>query len=1073
MNLKRKSFTLCLLLCLLTSKLAASANATLEERFNHPSAEAKPWTIWYWMHGAVSKEGIRADLEAMKKIGLGGAYLMSIRGPEGYAYPNAVNQLTPEWWEMVGYSMQEADRLGLKLGLHVSDGFALAGGPWIQPEESMQKVVWSETKVKGGRITQLALPQPETLHNFYRDIAVYAIPDMESHPNVEPIITSNHPTDPSPFLNPELGFRSAEPVWLQFSFVQPFTLRNIEIVLFGNNYQSHRFKIMASHDGIHFQPVTQLIPARHGWQNSGFQTTHSIEPTTAQFFRFYWNKEGSEPGSEDLDAAKWRPTLRLKQIKLNSVPRIHQWEGKSGLVWRVAHPTCRLTLPKSDCIPLSRVIQLTKHYQNGTLNARLPAGNWRILRMGHTTTGHTNATGGGGRGLECDKFSEHAVRKQFDHWFGAAFRHTPPEVAKRVLKVLHVDSWECGSQNWSATFPAEFKKRRGYDLLPLLPVLAGYPIKSAAFSEQVLRDVRVTISELVSDVFYTVLAQETSKLGCSFSSQCVAPTMVADGMLHFSKVTHPMGEFWLKSPTHDKPNDILDAIHAARIYGKHIVQAEAFTQLRTTWDEHPNMLKPLMDYNYALGINKLFFHVFVHNPYIDQRPGMTLDGIGLYFQRDQIWWEHAPAMIEYMKRCQAMLQYGEPVIDIAVYTGEEVPRRAMLPDRLVPMLPGIIGEEKVKKELHRLRNEGQPLRVMPVGVTHSANMADPNQWVDALRGYQYNSFNKDALLRLAKEQGSGVSFGDSNVYKIIVLPSAHPLNPTNIPLSKNTQQKLNAFRKKGVRFASLPWTESDFSSLGVERDLIAPQNIAWTHRKSNEANVYFISNQENQERNITLSMRISHKKPEIWIPACGTMTAPEFWESDGNRTTVQLQMAPYESVFVVFRKNVTAHSEARAVSQKTQQIWMLDPWNVKLSRSDYSFTLGSLSNLSEHSDPKVKYYSGEIDYSNRFNISTIQPNTQYKLHLGAFGVTAKVRLNGVECGIVWTHPLSVDITKALRSGINQLDIEIRNTWANAIRGMDTGQPPYAGIATNGRYRLQTDSLPLSGLIGPVQIVAIQ
>ena len=95
-----------------------------------------------------------------------------------------------------------------------------------------------------------------------------------------------------------------------------------------------------------------------------------------------------------------------------------------------------------------------------------------------------------------------------------------------------------------------------------------------------------------------------------------------------------MGEFWLNSPTHDKPNDMLDAISGAHIYGKNIIQAEGFTEVRGTWDEHPGMLKALLDRNYALGINRLFFHVYVHNPWLDRKPGMTLDGIGLFFQRE-------------------------------------------------------------------------------------------------------------------------------------------------------------------------------------------------------------------------------------------------------------------------------------------------------------------------------------------------------------------------------------------------------------------------------------------------------
>ena len=334
-------------------------------------------------------------------------------------------------------------------------------------------------------------------------------------------------------------------------------------------------------------------------------------------------------------------------------------------------------------------------------------------------------------------------------------------MARRVLKYMHVDSWECGSQNWSDSFAKEFRTRRGYDLLPYLPLLAGIPMESAGRSEEILRDVRTTIAELVVDVFYQVLSDCAKEYDCQFSAECVAPTMVSDGLLHYQKVDLPMGEFWLNSPTHDKPNDMLDAISGAHIYGKNIIQAEGFTEVRGTWDEYPAMLKALLDRNYALGINRLFYHVYVHNPWLDRQPGMTLDGIGLFFQRNQTWWDKgAKAFSEYATRCQSLLQYGHPVTDIAVFTGEEVPRRSVLPERLVSSLPGLFGTERIESERIRLANEGQPLRVRPVGVTHSANMADPEKWVNPLRGYAYDSFNKDALLRLAKAENGRMKLAE-------------------------------------------------------------------------------------------------------------------------------------------------------------------------------------------------------------------------------------------------------------------------------------------------------------------------
>src|ERR1044071_2650876 len=123
----------------------------IEKNFLHPPESAKPWVFWYWMHGAISREGITADLEAMKEVGIGGAYLMPIQDTlSTIPFQPTVRQLTPEWWGMVKFAMQEAKRLDLKIAMHVSDGFALAGGPWITPELSMQKLVWTKTYLKEG-----------------------------------------------------------------------------------------------------------------------------------------------------------------------------------------------------------------------------------------------------------------------------------------------------------------------------------------------------------------------------------------------------------------------------------------------------------------------------------------------------------------------------------------------------------------------------------------------------------------------------------------------------------------------------------------------------------------------------------------------------------------------------------------------------------------------------------------------------------------------------------------------------------------------------------------------------------
>jgi hypothetical protein len=1155
---------------------AVSGKPSLWNTFTNPPDEARPWTFWYWMHGAVSKAGIAADLEAMKEIGLGGAYLMTIRGTEGADYPGAVDQLSPAWWEMIRYAMQKADSLKLQLGMHISDGFALAGGPWIKPEESMQKLVWTDTIVEGGKTLKLrllksettdgaialhevdrkdvVLRQPETLAGYYRDVAVYAIPvgdyrTVATSTNnqqfsgrtpayrdialARPLISSDNPDDPAPFYltgrafraseNPEnptpfthtgRAFRASEPCYIQFEYPENQLLQSLEILPSGNNLQSQRLRLLVSKDGKLFREHYQLEPPRQGWQNTGFNYTYSIPPVEARFFRFHWTPEGTEPGSEELDAAKWRPRLSISGIKLSSQPRIAHWEAKSGLVWRKELNGEKF---ENKAIPGIGSVQrialmnewaeiesknegmLPKHAKKvDSHTITLPPGQWRILRFGHTSTGHTNATGGAGRGLECDKFSEPAVQKQFDNWFAAAFRATDPELARRVLTHMHIDSWECGSQNWSRNFAQEFQRRRGYDLMPWLPVMAGFPLESRQQSEKVLLDVRTTINDLVQEVFFNTFSKNARAYNCRFSAECVAPTMMSDGMQHFQYVDLPMGEFWLNSPTHDKPNDMLDAISGARIYGKNIIQGEGFTQLRTTWNEHPAQLKPLLERNFAMGLNKLFFHVFVHNPHTDKAPGTTLDGIGLYFQRDQTWWMQGKAFVDYITRTQALLQTGHPVVDIAVFTGEEMPRRALTPDKLTDDLPGLIGEKKLREEAVRKANAGQPIRELPAGVFHSAHIFEPAEWVNPLNGYSYDSFNKDALLRLARADNGKLKFPGGSEYRVVIFPEEHSY-------SEKLKQKIKELRIEGVNIPTLPvvkpgniaFAASEKTNTAVATvektdinqvyssaqsfpapDLIAPEAIAWTHRRDGDTDIYFVSNQQNTQRELSISVRMDSRTkalesntkeneaplvtvPQVWDPVRGTKMHFE-WKPEGERTQIRLTLAEYGSAFIVFLPEIEETAPPKPVATATI---MLDknPWELTFRRNKLRITTNNLFDWSSHTDSRIRYYSGTVVYRTQFEWDGTTAGAM--LDIRELYNLATVRINGTDCGTIWTKPYTTDISNALKKGTNMLELEVTNTWANAILGSDIGLPPYEGISTNGKYRKKEQETEPAGVKG--------
>lgn len=988
--------------------------------------DAKPWTFWYWMNGAVTQEGITADLEAMAEIGLEGCYLMPIYGIERRPeLGGTIRQGTPEWWQMVDYSLKEADRLGLKIGLHICDGFALAGGPWITPGQSMQKVVSTDTIISVTGKKPLAWNSrllPAQPQGYYVDIAAYAIPLKYQPANTQltPEITSE---DGDFAIDAKGRLKAKQPCTFYYNYESPITVSALEITTYNNSLQALRMKVTALDDNG--QPLpgyenggVQLVPPRHGWQNYDCPTTVALPTANTRKLKFEWTPEGTEKGSEDLDNGKWGPTLKIQEMKALATPRIDDWEGKAGLVWRVSSEKQDFTSAEMY-VPSSEVIRL----HAGT---QLPKGDWRIVRIGHTSTLHENATGGDCKGLECDKFSRSATQSQLDHWFGEAFKQCDKATAHRVLKYMHIDSWECACQNWSdsiltkqqnsITFAEYFKQVRGYDLMPYLPMMVGIPMDNQKTSERVLRDVRTTIAQLVDEAFYPTLVAEARKLDCKLSAESVAPTMISDGMAHYKHADYPMGEFWLNSPTHDKPNDMLDAISGGHVYGKQIIQAEGFTELRGIFNEVPAQLKPLLDKQYCLGINRLFFHVYALNPDPSKKPGMTLDGIGLFFQRTQPWWKEGKSFVDYITRCQRLLQMGRPVVDVAVYTGNEMPRRSILPDRLAP-----------------------------------------------LPGYHYDSFNYDALMHPVKSDYRPA-------YKVLSLPGQRPMDPDYIDIPDDALKAISSCGLQVIRGkADLYW----MNRLDIVPDAVLPEGILFAHRSLPESEIYFLSNQADSARTFLAKFRDHCNLPAvIYDPVTDTFVPGHF--QDGEQ--MELTLSAYGSCFVLF--GMEAGRPSIAAANRTSTILKAtSPYQLVFEENGITLQSDTLPDWSKAESDSIRYYSGRVRYSFDFqyapkatkNATNTKSTQQVFLKLKDLHDVATIVLNGKECGSVWTAPYEIEITEALKTGKNHIEITVANSWNNAIIGHDAGKDPFPNIWTNAKYRAPKPELLPAGL-GEIELI---
>ncbi len=293
-----------------------------------------------------------------------------------------------------------------------------------------------------------------------------------------------------------------------------------------------------------------------------------------------------------------------------------RFKGKTGPAWRNATDSAAWSeaVPMTDVLPLKMEGGMVMGVMvNGILQNKLPKGSWCLLRMGHTSTGQTHATDGKGMGLEVDRFSPAAVKKLFNSWYAPLLNRPHGD----VVSYLYIDPREWGSQNWGCQFAEEFKVRRGYDLIPYLPVMAGVPLESASRYEQVQNDIRLTIEELVKEKFFQTLTRLAEEQYVEVSCEPI--------------------------PRTDHPDDMFRAVSRAHIYNENPVQAVACTGNYGARNGTTALLKPLIDRHLALGINRFIFqHDIVRHP-------------------------EARGFMDYITMCQHYLQQGRPVVDIAVF----------------------------------------------------------------------------------------------------------------------------------------------------------------------------------------------------------------------------------------------------------------------------------------------------------------------------------------------------------------------------------------------------------------------
>ncbi|MFY7839562.1 MAG: glycosylhydrolase-like jelly roll fold domain-containing protein [Lacibacter sp.] len=372
-------------------------------------------------------------------------------------------------------------------------------------------------------------------------------------------------------------------------------------------------------------------------------------------------------------------------------------------------------------------------------------------------------------------------------------------------------------------------------------------------------------------------------------------------------------------------------------------------------------------------------------------------------------------------------------------------------------------------------------------------MADPEDWIDPLNGYTYDSFNPDALMMMQVKNGRVVLPGGAS-YGVLVIPGKMLMNPNptmSVAVQKKLQQLANAGAKiiideqwiklfaKNKNVVAAPYMDSSFEKLGVKKDveiLKGRNSIAWTHRKTADADIYFISNQKETEVQIEVAFNHSNLQPHLFNPQYGTNRKAYYGEIKKGRTHLLLLLPSNGSTFVVFYK-----TNKRVLLDNTipcfgvyQEDTLKTGWQIQFDKNyggpEEKIKTDSLKSWTMFSDPAIKYYSGTAVYSNTFQWNQDTAGSYATLEIDSLFNITTVKVNGIDCGTIWTYPYSVLIPgNALRKGANTLEIEVTNTWHNRLIGDELLPKEKRFIWTTAPFRLGGKPLLPAGIVGTVRL----
>jgi len=1059
---------------------------SLAEGFVTPADSMQTAVYWYWISDNISQEGVKKDLHAMKAAGINRAFIGNI-GLDDVPY-GKVKMLSDAWWEILHTALKTATELDIEIGIFNSPGWSQSGGPWVKAENAMRYLVASETRLSGPVNFSQKLDKPI---DVFQDVKVIAYPapknsllvldksnsKVSSQPAIAGLSKLMDGDKTSGILFPDEDLLS-----LDIQANKEFTARSLSIRTLDIPLKADVEFQVKNEQGDYVSIKEFEIDRSNPSLNVGFvpyaPVVVSFPATTATEFRIIVNQE--KPGGWYAGWLKGR-TSGLAEIVISASPRVESYAEKTLAkmfseplpYWEEYQWPQQAGVDDEDMlIDPSTVQDISKFMMvDGSLSWEVPEGEWVILRMGMTPTGTKNGPASPeATGYEVDKMSKVHAEKHFYGHMGEILKRIP-EADRKCFKVVVQDSYETGGQNFTDGFLAEFELVYGYDPLPFLPVYQGFVVSSQQDSDRFLWDMRRLVANKVAYDYVAGLREVSHKHGLTTWLENYGHWGFPGEFLMYGGQSDEIGgEFWSEGELGDIENRA--ATSCGHIYGKTKIWAESNTCGGRAFSRYPASIKQRGDRFFAEGINSTLLHVYIHQPYEDKNPGVNA-GFGNPFNRKNTWFSQMDVYTQYLKRSNYMLQQGLNVADVCYFIGEDAPKMTGITDPALPV------------------------------------------------GYQFDYMNAEVIVRDMTVKDGLITLPHGTQYKMMVLPKLETMRPevlakikqlvndgavilgpapSRSPSLQNQPQadmevqtvaselwadvdgvdiKSRKFGK-GMIMSGMDMTEA-LALINCLPDCNLPDDnsIHFGHRTLGNGEIYFLSNQTQKEQIITPEFRVSGKQPELWEATTGYMRDLPAYEQRGQITSVPLKLAPYESVFVVFIRSA-GKARVKGLEANYPEPELIsdfkNPWTVKFDQAqrgpEEAVLFETLTDWSMSDDDRIKYYSGTALYRNTFQVDRLPENEKVIIDLGALTAMAKVSVNGIEAGGVWTAPYRLNISEFVKEGENSLKVEVVNTWVNRIVG-DMNFPPdeRKTWAPHLPYHARSPLQP-SGLFGPVEISGI-